>query len=511
MFEPWGAQSAIRRRALEGFMDQGPPNTPRSVAPLIDGTFLDSDSNESIDVINPSTGQRLLSLPVGSEADVHRAVTAARRTFEDGCWRTAPPSFRKRILRCWADLVAANAQELDRLDAEEMGKPISLGLANAASAAASIQFSAESVDKIAGEVYSSDPHSFVTQIWVPRGVVAAVVPWNFPTYNAAAKLGPSLAAGNSVVLKPSELASRSAINLAWLALEAGVPPGVLNVVPGVGKIVGRALGLHTDVDMVTFTGSTSVGKQMLEYSGQSNMKVVLAECGGKSPQILFDDGVNLDVASKAIAQHVCVNQGQVCTVGSRLLVQKTIAEEVLEKVSAELRTIVMGSATDATTTFGPIASAQQCERVMGYIRAAEVDGARLVVGGKQVMRETGGYFVEPTIFNDVQPKSGVAQQEIFGPVLAVIPFELESEAICIANNTIYALAAYVWTSSLSRGMRMAKGVRSTVVINACAPQGEGPGHSASSEPGRQSGIGTESGLAGVESYLRRQLVWINHA
>ena len=325
------------------------------------------------------------------------------------------------------------------------------------------------------------------------------------------KVAPALAAGNCVVLKPSGLSSRSAIRLARLALEAGIPEGVLNVVPGLGETVGRALGLHADVDMVAFTGSTEVGKLILQYAGQSNMKAVMAECGGKSPQIIFADGVDLDQVSAAIAGFLLTNQGQICSVGSRVLVQRSIEKAVVEKISAQMSQIVMGDALDSKTTFGPLVSAKQCSRVMQYIDGAKDEGAELVVGGSRSMSESGGYFVEPTVFRNVSPTARIAQEEIFGPVLPVIPFDDEAEAVRIANSTKYGLAAYVWTNNLSTGMRMAKGIRSMVLINAAPPMGEGPGHAASWEPVGQSGIGSEGGLAGIESYLRRQLVCFSHA
>ncbi len=483
----------------------------QAVAPFLDGVLSKSESEAAVEVINPSNGQRCLSIPEGCKADADHAVASARRAFEDGRWSEAAPSFRKKTLHRLADLMAAQATALDALDAGEMGKPVREAFCNAAAAAGLMRFYAEAVDKVLGDVYGSDKNSFVAQRRVPRGVVAAVVPWNFPTFNAVLKVAPALAAGNCVVLKPSELSSRSAIRLAHLALQAGLPAGVLNVVPGLGETVGRALGLHGDVDMVTFTGSTAVGKLMLQYAGQSNMKVVMTECGGKSPQIVFADGVDLDTAAETIAQLLLTNQGQICSVGSRLLVQRSIETTMLEKITARLKRIVMGDALDPKTTFGPVVSAKQCARVMQYIETAVTDGVQLVTGGRRALPQTGGYFVEPTVFREVPPAARIAQEEIFGPVLSVIPFQDEAEAIRIANDTIYGLIAYVWTANLSTGMKMAKGIRSSVLINAAAPTGEGPGHARSSEPAGQSGIGPEGGLAGMESYLRRQLVWFNHA
>jgi acyl-CoA reductase-like NAD-dependent aldehyde dehydrogenase len=482
----------------------------QDVAPFIDGVFSESESSETVDVINPSNGQRCLTIPAGCKADVDRAVSAARHAFDDGRWSDAPPSFRKQALHRFADLIAAQAEELDALDAGEMGKPVSVAFSNAGSAAGLMRFYAEAIDKVTGDVFASDKYSFVVQRRVPRGVIAAVIPWNFPAYIAVLKLAPALAAGNCVVLKPSELSSRSAMRLAHLGLQAGLPPGVFNVVPGLGTTVGEALGLHMDVDMMTFTGSSAVGKKMLEYSSRSNMKVVMVECGGKSPQIVFADGVDLDAASDSIAQLLLTNQGQICSVGSRLLVQQSIEDDVLEKLVMRTKEITMGNPVDPKTTFGPLVSAKQCARVMQYIESAPADGAERVTGGRRVLPETGGYFVEPTIFRNVSTSARIAREEIFGPVLSVIPFKDEAEAIRIANSTMYGLAAYVWTASLSTGMRMAKGIRSTVRINSAVPQGEGAGYAPSGEPAGQSGIGVEAGIAGMESYLRRQKVTFNH-
>jgi len=374
-----------------------------------------------------------------------------------------------------------------------------------------VRFYAEAVDKVTGDVYCSDKNSFVTQRRVPRGVVAAVVPWNFPTYVAAIKIGPALAAGNSVVLKPSEMSSRSAMRLAELAIKAGLPPGVLNVAPGKGEIVGRALALHHGVDMLTFTGSTAVGKLMMQYAGQSNLKAVMAECGGKSPQIVFADGVDLDAACEAIARSILANQGQVCSVGSRVLVHHSIQSAVVGRITEHFKNIVMGDALDPATTFGPVASAKQLNGIMRHIEGAASEGARLDAGGRRALPESGGYFVEPTLFSNVSPTARIAQEEIFGPVLSVLPFQDEADAIRIANSTAYGLSAYVWTDSISTGLRVAKGIRSSVRINAVRPTGEGAGYAYSYEPSGQSGVGTEGGMAGMESYLRRQYIAITHA
>lgn len=483
-------------------------NSTKPVKPYINGTFVESTSGEMLETINPSTGKVIFRFPEGTESCAHKAVESARKSYNGGLWRDAPPSQKKQVLMRFADLIDSLATLLDSMDAEEMGKPLSVAFANANTAAIFIRFCAEAVDKITGTIFNSDQGSSISQRRVPRGVVAAIAPWNFPTFNAIIKVVPALAGGNSVVLKPSELSSRSGLLLAELAIEAGLPPGVFNVVPGAGDTVGRALALHMDVDMVAFTGSTAVGKLMLQYAGQSNMKAVQAECGGKSPQIVFADGVDLDAAADSIAGSILTNQGQVCVAGSRLLVQKEIERDLVDKIIARFKRIKPGNAMDAQTTFGPISTEKQYHKILHNIEKAQKSGAELAYGGHGLLKASGGFFIEPTILRNVQPQDDIAQTEIFGPVLSVITFDDADDAIGIANGTIYGLAAYVWTSSLSTGMKMIEGVRSSITINAAAPAGEGAGFAFSYEPFGQSGVGVEGGMAGIESYMQRQLVSI---
>lgn len=356
-----------------------------AVAPFIDGSPISSSSDSTVAVHEPATGRPLLDIPAGSSQDVDRAVRSSRTAFAGGAWRTTLPSARKRTLHRWAELIEASASKLDALDAIEMGKPVSTPVFSAQSAAGLLHFFAEAVDKHFGDVFTSDPASTVLQTRVPRGVVAAIVPWNFPTYNAVLKVAPALAAGNCVILKPSELASQSALVLAKLALEAGLPAGVLNVVPGRGEIVGKALGEHPLIDMVTFTGSSAVGKLLLTYAGHSNMKVVSAECGGKSPHIVFDDGLDSDSVAQVIAGGLCLNQGQVCSVGSRLLVQDSLEEALVGRIVAHLNKIVVGDPQRVDTTYGPLASAVQLRKVISHVQSGAADGADLIYGGGKLL------------------------------------------------------------------------------------------------------------------------------
>lgn len=482
----------------------------QAIKSFVDGAFLDVWSDETVEVTNPSNGQLLMELPVGTQQDVSVAVKSARHAFQNGHWCKLPPSQRKAIMHRFADLIQTHASRLDRLDAIEMGKSISLRVFDASAAAGLTRFYAESIDKITGDVLSSDCSTFVTSKYFPRGVVAAITPWNFPTFNAVLKVAPALAAGNSVVLKPSELSSQSAIQLAMLALEAGLPEGVFNVVPGLGATVGRALALDNDVDMVAFTGSTKVGKLMMRYASESNMKPVVAECGGKSPHIIFNDGVDLDAAAANAAQMILLNQGQVCSIGTRLLVQEGAEELVVEKIVQHLESVKPGDASDESNNFGPLVSVVQRNRVLKTIQKAKDEGADLVCGGRAILAESGGNFVEPTVFVNVDPYSDIAQQEIFGPVLSVISFKDTDDAIRLANATAYGLAAYIWSTNLSNAMRMGDEVRGgLVMINGSAPSGEGPGHAFFCEPYGASGVGVEGGMQGLKTYMRQQMLWVN--
>lgn len=481
------------------------------VSPFVEGKFVKSASAEVLETRDPASGRRLPDIPAGCPDDVRRAVHSSRASFADGRWCNMAPSGKKRALLRWADLIEADAPRLDALDALEMGKPISVPVFNAKAAAGFVRFNAEALDKCLGDVLTSDRSSTVIQTRVPRGVVAAIVPWNFPTYNSVLKVAPALAAGNSVVLKPSELASQSALMLARLALEAGIPPGVFNLTPGAGEIVGKTLAAHMNVNMVTFTGSSAVGRLIVQYAGQSNMKVVGAECGGKSPHIVFDDGVDVDRIADSIARTICLNQGQVCSVGSRLLVQESLEERLVQKIIRRLGGIRVGDPQLKDTTYGPLVSEAQLKKVMAHIEGGAAAGADMVYGGSRLLQKTGGYFVEPTVFVNVPEDSSLAQEEIFGPVLSVLRFRDFEDAVRLAADSAYGLAAYVWTSQLGLAFRLTNALQTAMtMISTVAVTGEGPGYGFSGEPYGLSGVGVEGGLAGLETYMRRQTTWFNH-
>ncbi|VXC14705.1 gamma-Glu-gamma-aminobutyraldehyde dehydrogenase, NAD(P)H-dependent [Pseudomonas sp. 8AS] len=473
---------------------------------FIGGRYRDALSGATSERISPLDG-RLLGLVASCDAsDAEVAVTAARRAFESGCWSRRAPVERKQVMLRFAELIEQHREELALLETLDMGKPIGDSLSvDVPGAARAIRWNGEAIDKIYDEIANTahDELGLITR--EPIGVVAAIVPWNFPLIMSCWKLGPALASGNSVILKPSDKSPLSAIRLAQLAFEAGIPAGVFNVLPGRGQVVGKALATHMDIDALVFTGSTGVAKQLMVFAGESNMKRVWLEAGGKSPNIVFADAPDLEVAAQAAASAIAFNQGEVCTAGSRLLVEESIKERFLQLVVDALQQWQPGNPLDPQTKVGALVDTQHMRSVLNYIHIAQHEGARLVCGGRQVLEETGGCFVEPTVFAEVSNDMRIAQEEVFGPVLAVIGFKDAEEAIHIANDTPYGLAAGIWTRDISKAHLTAKALRAgSVWVN----QYDGGDMTAPFGGFKQSGNGRDKSLHAFDKYTELKSTWI---
>ena len=431
---------------------------------MIDGAPCPAQDGATLDVISPLDGQALTTLAAGGAADIDRAVAAARRAFADGRWSGLAPAARGRILTRIADRIEAEAAALAVLGVRDNGTEIAMAIkAEPLSAAATFRYYGELCDKSYGEIAPTAPGTLGLVHHEPVGVVGVIVPWNFPLMIGAWKIAAALAAGNSVVLKPAEAASLTLLRLAAICHEAGLPAGVLNVVTGLGAIAGRALGLHGDVDVLAFTGSGGVGRQLLGYAAQSNLKRVYLELGGKSPNVVFADSPDLDKAATIAAGAIFRNSGQVCVAASRLLVERSIHAEFSAAVIARARAMTLGDPLDLGTQAGAITSQTQMRNILAACDRAVAEGAELRLGGKQRAAETGGFFIEPTVFDNASQGSTLVQQEIFGPVLAIQPFDTEDEAVHLANGTPYGLSAAVFTRDISRAHRMVRRLRAGVV------------------------------------------------
>ncbi len=475
---------------------------------VIDGKRVPAASGETYASVNPATGAAIVEVSAGAQEDVNRAVAAARRAFDTGPWRRMRPRERGQRLIRLGELIEHHGPELSLLETLDIGKPVRYTTrVDLDQAQYTFRWYGELADKLYDEMAPTGPDVVGLVRREPLGVVGAITPWNFPMMIAAWKLAPALVMGNSVVLKPADQSPLTALRLAELALEAGVPPGVFNVVPGSGPGAGAPLALHPDVDAIAFTGSTEVGKQLLSYAGQSNMKRVSLETGGKTPNILFEDVPDLDFALRAVGFSVFWNSGEMCVAGSRLLVQAGIYDQVVDRLAAVAASWQPGDPLDPATKAGPVIDTAQHDKVMSYIARGHEQGARLICGGHKALTESGGYFVEPTVFADVDNSMAIARDEIFGPVLGVIPFKTEAEAVAIANDTHYGLSAALWTSDLSRAHRVSQALQAgTVWVNnfdqadMTAPFGGF----------KQSGFGgKDKSKYAVDKYTNLKTTWIN--
>lgn len=473
---------------------------------LIDGRPVAARDGVTFAAVNPATGRCLAQVAACADDEIDQAVRAARRAFEHGSWARMAPAERKRVLLRLAELMLAHREELALLDSLNMGKPVMDAYnIDVPGAAHVFAWYGEALDKLYDQVAPTAASAVAMISREALGVIGAVVPWNFPLDMAAWKVAPALAAGNSVVLKPAEQSPFSALRLAELALQAGLPEGVLNVVPGLGETAGRALGLHPDVDCLVFTGSTQVGKYFMQYSAQSNLKQVWLECGGKSPNLVFDDCRDLDLAAQKAAFGIFFNQGEVCSANSRLYVQRSIHDEFVERLLRQAREWLPGDPLDPVSRAGAIVDAGQTARIEAAIAQGRAEGARLLCGGERLSVNGSQNFITPTIFTDVRQNMALAREEIFGPVLAVSAFDDEEQAIALANDSVYGLAASVWSDDLNRAHRVARRLKAgTVSVNTVdaldvtVPFGGG----------RQSGFGRDLSLHSFDKYTQLKTTWI---
>ncbi|MBP2427669.1 aldehyde dehydrogenase [Bradyrhizobium elkanii] len=473
---------------------------------FIGGRPAPAISEARLDVVSPIDGQVLTSIADGDAADVDVAVRRARQAFEQGSWSRAAPAQRKKVLLRFADLIEQHALEIAVLGVRDNGTEIGMAYkAEPLSATGTIRYYAEAIDKVYGEIAPTSGDVLGLVHREPLGVVGVIVPWNFPLMIGAWKIGPALAAGNSVVVKPPELASLTLLRLAELAAEAGLPDGVLNVVTGRGSSAGEALALHMDVDVLAFTGSGAVGRRLLECSARSNLKRVHLELGGKSPNIVFADAPDIRHAAKVSASGIFRNSGQVCVAGSRLLVQSSIYDRFMAELLDSTAKLRVGDPLELTSDIGAISSKAQLRKNLDAVAHAEAQGATRLVGGEQIRVESGGNFMAPAILTEVTPTMQVWREEVFGPVLAVTRFEGEEDAIALANATPYGLASAVWTASLSMAHRMVRAIKAGVVhVNAYG----GADITVPLGGFKQSGFGREKSLHALDAYTDLKTAWI---
>lgn len=473
---------------------------------VINGACVDASGGATLDVVSPIDGSTLTTIPKGTSADAAAAIRSARVAFDDGRWSGLAPAARKKVLLKWADLIEARATELAVLGVRDNGTEIGMAYkAEPLSAVGTIRYFAEAIDKIYGEIAPTAPDALGLVHKQPVGVVGAIVPWNFPLMIGSWKLGPALAAGCTVVLKPAETASLTLVRLAELALEAGLPPGVLNVVTGEGAVVGAAIAESHEVDVLVFTGSGATGRRLMEASARSNLKRVYLELGGKSPNIVFADAPDLDEAAKVSAAGIFRNSGQVCVAGSRLLVQRDIHDAFVEKLVAQANAMQVGDPLDPATNAGAVNSERQLEQNLAFVKEARAAGRTIATGGMRILQDTGGTYMAPTIVTGVDASDRIVREEVFGPVLTVQAFDTEDEAVALANGSDFGLAAGVWTSDLSRAHRMIARIQAGVVhVNTYG----GADVTVPLGGVKQSGNGHDKSLHAFDKYLDLKTAWI---
>jgi len=472
-----------------------------NLRPFVDGAYRDSASEGLMATVNPATGEKLADMAVGSAEDAERAVAAARLAFEDGRWSSLGAGTRRALLLAMADAIVDHAEELALLDCLEVGKPISQARFEArVLAPAFARFCAETIDKLYGVVGNTEPGVLALSRPEARGVVAAIAPWNFPLANAVIKVLPALAAGNCVVLKPSEMSSASALKLAEIALAIGIPAGVFNVVPGLGSTVGAALAVHPDIDFLSFTGATQTGLRLMALRGNSTIRPLLLECGGKSPSIVFDDIENIAGIAERICADALWNQGQLCVARTRLIVHERVVPALLEAVREQMDSFTPADPLDSNTGFGVLAGRTHWQRVTAMVAEGVSAGARLV-GGVLPLDE-GGCAMAPAVLETEDSTNPLWCEEVFGPVIAMRRFATREEAFQLANDSGYGLAATVWTRDLDTAHQAARVVRAgEVIIRSVPDDREGAGFSLPQEAMGGSGFGVETGIEGIRSYM----------
>jgi 4-(gamma-glutamylamino)butanal dehydrogenase len=480
---------------------------PLPTGAVIDGKSRAAQSRQTFATDNPATGAKIADIASCSKADVDLAVTKAREAFEAGVWSRLHPTARKKTLIELCKLMRRNAHELAVLESLESGKPIyDVETIDIPEAIHCLEWHAEAADKVYDQLAPSGDNAVAMVVREPVGVVGCVLPWNFPILMLAWKIGPALAAGNSVIVKPAEQTSMSTVRVAELAHEAGLPTGVLQVITGSGEVVGREIGMHPGIDMVAFTGSTDVGRKFLEYSARSNLKRIVLECGGKNPCIVLDDAGDLDVVASHVVQAVFWNMGENCSSNSRLIVHKAVKDKLMERILHRVREWPMGDPLDPANRLGALVSKEHCDKVLGYIKKGKAEGAKVVLGGEP-SKQKAGYFVEPTIFDNVKPQMAIAREEIFGPVLSVITVGSADEAVAVANDTDYGLAASVFTSNATRAHRIARAIKAGTVTVNCYGEGDIAtpfgGYKLSGFGGR------DKSIHAAEQYTELKTIWLD--